>query len=305
LCVIYLLGFAFFGAWYYGPHLYVPAKIREGIAQEAAPIKRKLTAQIPKDASVISTFDFLPSLSGRKDLYSFHYLYWGFDQLTGKVFALPESVRYAAIDFNDFNIFWAVYSPRGDENMRKFFGGADWRVVDGADTIFLFERNAPGGDKLYEVLSEPVVQNPLILQLNDRIVFLGYDIDPRPVNPGGVIKLATYFRQTNPQASGKRIFVNRNYGIYFQLVDRYGKVQSEKKWPLCYGVYPNMKWQDGEVIKMLQLLSVPLGMKADVYTLYVGTYEARTDSFKQDRKRDESELLLKHPPVRLCAIRVE
>jgi hypothetical protein len=189
--------------------------------------------------------------------------------------------------------------------MRRFFEGADWRVVAGADTIFLFEKNAAQGDRLYEILSEPVVQHPLIVQLNDRIVFIGYDMAAESVKKGGVLKVETYFQQTNPLASGQRVFTNKNYGVYFQFVDTAGKAVCEKKWPLCYSVYPNMKWQDGEVIKMLQMLAVPRDLPCGDYELRIGTYESKVDSFRQGHKKDESELILKYPSVSLSKIRVE
>ncbi|HRZ86172.1 MAG TPA: DUF2079 domain-containing protein, partial [bacterium] len=142
---VYLSVFAIAANVRYGPHLYLPLKWSETAQPETAAMKRALVEKVSPGASAVATFDFLPALSGRRELYSFHYLYWGYDQLTGKAFELPDSARTALLDFNDFNIFWAIYSPHGDENMRAFLVGGKWLVVAGSDSSFLFEKNPPEG----------------------------------------------------------------------------------------------------------------------------------------------------------------
>ena len=64
-------------------------------------IKAELLSKIPNEASVVSTFEFMPHLSTRKDLFSFHHIYWGYYTLSDKIYNLSKK----------FNI----YTPIADE----------------------------------------------------------------------------------------------------------------------------------------------------------------------------------------------
>lgn len=113
--------------------------------------KWRLVNQIPKDASVIATFEFLPALSLRKEFYSFHKVYRReFQELeqmrksifyTGKPFVAPDSIEYALINFDDE---WIQASMQTDPlyastKIREFLRG--WREVDTSGTAKLYKRN--------------------------------------------------------------------------------------------------------------------------------------------------------------------
>ena len=50
---------------------------------------------------LFATFEFLPHLSHRQDLYSFPSCVFGIFTLFTKAYQLPDNVQYALIDFND------------------------------------------------------------------------------------------------------------------------------------------------------------------------------------------------------------
>ena len=83
-------------------------------------IKQKFINMIPEDAAVVSTFGFLPKLSQRKNLYSFHHIYMGFYTLSDKVYPLPKKLDYALIDFNNQFTFH-FRKPNSYENLKRFF----------------------------------------------------------------------------------------------------------------------------------------------------------------------------------------
>ncbi|MFC2149437.1 DUF2079 domain-containing protein [Candidatus Auribacterota bacterium] len=301
----YLLFFALASNWYYGPHVNLPGKFSKFDSREAVKIKSDIARMVPKDVAAVASFDFLPVLSSRASLYSFHYIYWGYDQLTGKAFSLPDDVEYALIDFDDPHVFWTAYSSKGDDNMRRFFNSGNWRAAEGADMVFLFRKGYDEGDLIYEAMETFIIQDPLVAKLNDRMVLLGYDLDPAVTGRGKVLKLYTYYSTKRPAYTPGRVSENRNYGIYQQLMDSEGNVVEEKKRPVCYGIYPNIEWKPDEVVKELSYFYIPENIPPGKYTLRVGTYESKINRYRLAEEKKVDEVIKKHPGVVLTTIEVK
>ena len=103
-------------------------------------INQKFVDMIPKDAAVVSTFRYLPKLSQRKELHSFHHFYMGTYTFSKVIYPLPEKLDYALIDFSEdmtFN-FRSTYSY---SYLKRFFYNYNWRVVDSDGSIVLFENS--------------------------------------------------------------------------------------------------------------------------------------------------------------------
>jgi uncharacterized membrane protein len=110
----------------------------------------RLVRMIPPDAPVIATFKFLPALSLRSELYSFHKVYdvayqdldamkWS-DFNVNSVFKVPGNVTYALVDFNDHWLRVALeQDPEYTRNkLGDFF--KDWQAVGSSGRAVLFRR---------------------------------------------------------------------------------------------------------------------------------------------------------------------
>lgn len=98
---------------------------------------------IPFEASVVSTFNFLPALSNKPRIYSFHrFIDSAFPQRDTS-YRLPHDVDYALIDFN--NLILSVKSPEvAAPSIFRFFSENHWTPVKMADSTVLFQRNVKG-----------------------------------------------------------------------------------------------------------------------------------------------------------------
>lgn len=109
-----------------------------------------LIREIPDDAGVVATFDFLAPLSMRKHLYAFHKIYADSYQDPSKlrsvelyqktVFRLPSDVQYALIDMNDTFLRINRTIDPADTSVRIESFLKDWDVVDQRSTIKLLKR---------------------------------------------------------------------------------------------------------------------------------------------------------------------
>ncbi|HOW36312.1 MAG TPA: DUF2079 domain-containing protein [Candidatus Omnitrophota bacterium] len=105
----------------------------------------QMVRMIPKDASVIATFDFLAELSTRKSLYAFHKIYSD----NYRQFILPDEVTYALIDPDDPWLqqeLCADYT-KVNNRIREFLLSSDWIIKASAGKIMLLKRDAKPNQK--------------------------------------------------------------------------------------------------------------------------------------------------------------
>ncbi|MGE5280525.1 MAG: DUF2079 domain-containing protein, partial [Deltaproteobacteria bacterium] len=118
-------------------------------------LKQEMLHQVPPQAGVVATFEFLPRLTNRRDLYSFHHVYAGFYTLSDKAYVLPEAASFALIDFLDKRTFKGFYKEKRYENLRAFLDSGAWGIEDVRDDIVLLKKGIPDRYRLYDVLSRP------------------------------------------------------------------------------------------------------------------------------------------------------
>jgi len=121
---------------------------RQPLATSAA--KWQLLKQVPPEAGVIATFEFLPALSLRKDLYSFHQVfdraYQDPERLeksefyTGAVFTVPESVTYAVLDMKNPKLQHALRQDHEFTQGRLDLFFKDWTTIGQAGDVVLLKR---------------------------------------------------------------------------------------------------------------------------------------------------------------------
>lgn len=108
----------------------------------------QLVKMIPPDAGIVATFKFLPVLSLRENLYSFHKVYSAeyqnpaeyktSDFYTGKMFELPGNVSFALIDFNDRSLQRCLNDPYVKNKVDHFLKG--WALVSSVGHANLYKK---------------------------------------------------------------------------------------------------------------------------------------------------------------------
>lgn len=219
-------------------------------------IKQKFINRVPRDSSVVATFEFLPQLSQRKELYSFHHFYIGKYTLSQKKYELPKRLDYALIDFNDYLTFAGFYSPEQYNRLQEFFASDNLNLIDIADSIALFKREGEGDLKLYQILGEATGLDfdKFLILIEDNAIALGYNIENRIVEAGGVVPLS-FFWQCRQETE-------KDFGLAFALIDKEGKLIRQYNHPVCYNIYPTFAWQKDELIKENVWLFVPRELKS-------------------------------------------
>jgi uncharacterized membrane protein len=229
--------------------------------------KQALVDKIPKDASVVTTFEFLPKLSQRKELYSFHHVYIGKYTLSSKKdYVLPDSVEYALMDFDDYLLFTSFHLPGQYANLKKFFDKDKWGLVSAVDNIGLFRKNIDSNISLFQFLDTPRSLGSTRLLIEENVNALGYEIENKKLNPGESIHISFIWECI--KETGK------DYWIAFKLVDKYDKIIHQFNHPVCYRIAPTFSWAKADIIKEDIWMLVPLKTKVK---------EARLKMFIFDR----------------------
>jgi uncharacterized membrane protein len=200
--------------------------------------KQKLIDAVPKESAVAATFEFLPKLSHRQELYSFHHVYKGEYTLSSKEYVLPQSVEYAVIDFNDRLIFNSFFRPDKYKNLQKFFNKDKWGVIEAADNIVLLKKGHETNVKLFQKLEEVSPLNPTKFIIEKDAVIWGYKLEIDPANKIHISLIWECLKETD-----------RDYWVAFKIIDEGGKVLHGYNHPVCYSVYPTYSWKKGDIFQ--------------------------------------------------------
>jgi hypothetical protein len=144
ICIFFLL-FGCFQLYTYQSQIALKVSLNADldVAQEWALVK-----MVPPDAGVVASFRFLPALSLRKDLYSFHKVYnmeyqnlemfKKSDFYTGSLFKLPGNVSWALIDFNEDLLQRCLRFPEDKNRIDHFL--KSWAVVSSVGAVKLYKK---------------------------------------------------------------------------------------------------------------------------------------------------------------------
>ncbi|MFH0839262.1 MAG: DUF2079 domain-containing protein [Candidatus Omnitrophota bacterium] len=234
--------------------------------------KEELIRTIPPQVAVVATFEFLPKLSQRRGLYSFHHVYTGKYTLSDQDYTLPEETDYALIDFDDYLTFTSFYLPRQYENLQNFLRGDTWGLIKAAGNIGLFKKGDPAHMKLVEPMNGFSQFSPERFVIEEYVIADKYVIDSRKVTPGGLI--ASSFVWECAEA------VDKDYWIVFKLVDEKGKTVFMFNHPICYRIYPTYSWKTGDVLKENIWIPVPRVLKTKTLWLKAIVFDRNTADLK-------------------------
>jgi len=248
-----------------GPHFHFIKESRHIFFDNGIVHRESLIKQIPKDASVVATFKFLPRLSHRQDIYSFHYVYTGFYTLSRKPFHLPDNVQYALVDFNDPRTFQDFYKLFNYRHIDDFLPQGAWGSMDVQGGIVLFKKGARNKYPLFNFINDHMpVPHPVHCIVDHRIELYGYDCNVRSER----IHVIFYWKLLRPEPKDINIFID--------FMDQYGNIINRECRPLCYRIWPTQAWQTNQAIEEHQYFSISSMNKRRLKALKVGFYDYKT-----------------------------
>jgi Carbohydrate family 9 binding domain-like len=151
------------------------------------------------------------------------------------------------------------------------------------------------------VLSQPPekIQHPNDGQLEDKLEYLGIDIDTDTVTPGKAFTLTHYWRVLNPVGDDWKIF------IHLETPDSKKNHLNADHVPIG-GKYPVSLWKKGEIIRDVHRVSVPQSWPGNEVDIYVGAWKGplrlKTTKGQHDT---ENRLLAVKIPVQAAGSAVE
>lgn len=227
--------------------------------------KNNLIKLIINNSSVLSSYEFLPNLSGRKNIYNMYDSFLGKAEFSNINYETPET-DFWLINFDDM-LFFAInpdntriknnYST-GDDNLRILLDKFNLKAEYVRDTIVLFAKNPVDPKVLYQAeagFKKINGQEPL--QMENGLIFLGYKNES--INKEGMLSLNMRFYTEQK--------ISHDYQINIKIENLKGEIAFEKIYPLAYGLYPTSEWQNGETVTINYWLKPPANLKSGLYNL--------------------------------------
>jgi uncharacterized membrane protein len=254
---------------YLGPHFRMLNSLRYEYKRDYSDeYKDALLAKIPKNASLVSTFEFLPYLSNRRNLFSLHHVYMGYYTLSSKKYELPKDVEYALIDFNDFLTFWGFYGIHNYKNLQRLLVDGHWKVVDVLDSIVLFKKDVHSKQDLFQIIRAVPrdLKHKIRINIENDIELIGYDIGSK--NKQGILGLTFFWKCLRS--------TDKDINIFLDIVDNRNIIIMRKMLPICYRIFPVNSWQKGEIYKEKLFLRLPVSLK-EHYILKMVFFDRRNN----------------------------
>jgi len=222
--------------------------------------KEQILSLIPPGASVAATFEFLPRLTSRKELYSLHHIYDAKYTLSTKPYEIPGNIQYLLLDAADQMTFSSFYGAASYRNLQNFLQQDPWGAIEIKNTVVLWKKNANSVYDPHSVLkTAPGPQYPLHENIGKDLIFLGYDVNDIG---GDQIYLTLYWQCINK--------ISDDIDIIFDIVDRNGTIDQRLIHPAGYRIFPTQSWQPGQWIKEDHVLLTPKNYRRDKLSVEIG-----------------------------------
>jgi len=232
------------------------------VRDQSDDIKDAFLKMIPPEASLVTTFEFMPRVSHRSELYSFHHIYWGHYTLSPKPYPLPERLDYALIDLNDGLTFGSFYSPKRFKNIQDFLLSSRLSPAAVRDNIVLFKTGVHAPVDLYSVR-----QSPPDKIAEDHL----FSDDHLALNSIDTLRHATFVEVRLYWHALERS--SRDVGQYFDFKDEEGRRVHRAFSPSCYRIYPSQAWKKGEWVVDHKYLTIPDELRTRPFSIEMGLYD--------------------------------
>jgi uncharacterized membrane protein len=238
--------------------------------------KKEASKLIPENAPVIATFDFLPQLSQRENIYTFYMLWKGWATYEQQV---PP--KYAIIDFNDHFINRDIlFIPEKTcSTLQNYTTSDTWGVLFARGDIVLFEKDYISDKRIITILNEEKVSLPEepYLALDDSIELADIDLDDKIVDD--LMHITFYWRLKKPSSDLYQLLFFASDGKRDRL---FGKHY------LGYAFYtPSLS--ENKILKEDYWLPLPDKLKRHKYVFTAGFFNLTT----RKKARVESSSMIK------------
>ena len=228
------------------------------------PYRWQFADLIAREDSTVASFEFLAPLSPRKNLYSFHKVYW--DPFVGH-FHAPAHISAALVDFQERwlqdSFGYAASQPEVVKRIQDFF--QDWGAVASAENIVLLKKGE--GTKLVAVTNEgPEPKAYPVLTVGNDFSLVSFESAAAKAQPNDLIPM-TFVWQSHAD-------IQKNYMVVFFLRDN-NALFRRCIHTIGYMLYPTIVWKEGDLVMERFNLFVPL-LKPGEYTIEVGFIDANT-----------------------------
>ncbi len=112
------------------------------------------------------------------------------------------------------------------------------------------------------------IQNPLTVNLGNRVILRGYDLAETSVKPGSVLHLTLYWQALTTMKT--------SYTVFTHLLDGEGRIWGQKDSVPLQCTYPTTGWLPGEVIVDEYEIAVRPEAPPGEHVLEIGMYSAAT-----------------------------
>ena len=112
----------------------------------------------------------------------------------------------------------------------------------------------------------PTVQHPNHAELEDKLTYLGCDVDTETVVPGKSFNMTHYWQVNNPLTDDWKLFV------HLEAPDTKKAHLNADHVPIA-GKYPVRIWKKGEIIRDIQKMTVPQSWPSNGLEVYVGLWK--------------------------------
>jgi len=201
---------------------------------------KKTINTIPDDAAILASYDFLPKLSSRGQIYAMHYYFLGQQQFSAEAYIMEAEPEYVIINFDDLisydvhlsHLTWA--KPNYDRGYERLTGLLkNYGIVRVVGNSAVLKKNYASAIKLYTINSQPTTNDKQLTNLlADRIALTEYHTTTKAVENGEVL-ITLSFQSLSRQQD--------NYHLKVEFSD------SSIILPLAY-TYPTSHWQPDEII---------------------------------------------------------
>ena len=189
-------------------------------------------------------------------------------------------------------MFWRFYDLPisedalwGEAELRLALRDAQGRTVSGP---LVFTRLFLHGHRF----EEPMIPYRQEASIGQGVRFLGYDLAPHEVRPGGTITLTVYWQAVKP--------ITRSLTVFTHLLDEGGVVRGQKDGIPKAGHYPTHAWREGEYLVDEYLIPVQADAPPGTYHIEIGMYDATLPNAPREpllvggTRQPEDRLILEH-----------
>lgn len=231
-----------------------------GRQRDAAKINDQLTSLVGRQEAVAASFNFLPPLSNRTQLYSLHYAFLGKRQFSNEPYELPATTDTLLVNFDDFIIYYLqsqnieVYQEQyanGAERINQFIKQHRFGIKKIIDDVAVYEKNYSSPIELVETIpTSPDDTQQANINLDDLLTFVTWEKLPYQTDGSyQIIPLGLYWRAQQKLTDDYQLEVN--------LKNKIGQIVYQKLYPLGYGLYPTSTWAPSETVKTNYWFLIP------------------------------------------------